>query len=345
MPFSLRRIALVPLLGLALVAAGCGGDGSGDVPEGAIAVVGEREIPKSEFDRVLEQAERSFKARKQTFPAAGSQEYDQLKNAIVRSLVEQTQLEIGAEELGVKISEEDVDKRVVELKEQFFQGDEKKYEAELKKQGLTDQQVREDVRSRLLSERIFAAVTKDVKVTEADVQKFYDENKADFETPASRDVRHILVKKKAKADELYAQLRSGGNFAQLAKKFSQDPSSKDQGGKFTAQKGQTVPPFDKTVFSLETGELSKPVKTEFGWHVIEALSAIKPKSQRPLSEVAKDIRSQLLEDKKNEALNTWVKELKERLAADVAYAVGYRPPAQSTTTEGATVTAGTETQR
>jgi foldase protein PrsA len=344
MPSSLRRIVLLPVLAFALVAAGCGGSGdeSGEVPEGAIAVVGDREIPRAEFDRLLAQAETTFKARKQEIPKAGTPEYEQLKNAIVKSLVEQAELEQGAEELGVEVSDGEVDKRLDELKQQFFKGDQKKYEQELERQGLTEEQVRADIRSRLLSEKVFDEVTKDVKVTDAEVRKHYEENKADFQTPAMRDVRHILVKSKAKADELYAQLRGGGDFAKLAKQFSQDEASKAQGGKFTAQEGQTVAPFNKTVFELDTGELSRPVKTEFGWHIIEALSAVKPESTQALSKVEKTIQNQLLERKRSDTLNRWVDALKQGFEGQISYAPGFQPPAVQTTTGGTGTTETSE---
>jgi parvulin-like peptidyl-prolyl isomerase len=337
MPFLIRTVALVAALALGVAAAGCGGDDgeTAEVPEGAIAVVGEREIPKAEYDRLVAQAKKTYEARDQEFPAAGTPEFAQLRNAIVRSLVEQAEFEIAAEELEVEVSDADVEKRLTELKEQFFEGDEKKYEAELENQGLTDEQVRADVRTRLLSERIFEEVTKDVKVTDEEIKAYYDENKTQFETPASRDVRHILVKQKARADDLYSQLRQGGDFAALAKRYSQDPASKAQGGKFTAQQGATVPEFDKTAFELETGELSRPVKTQFGWHIIEATSAVKPKATQELSEVESQISDQLLEEQKNARINEWIEELRKRFEDQVAYAPGFEPPPAETTTGGA----------
>jgi foldase protein PrsA len=349
MPFSLRTILVLAWLVLVFVAAGCGSDGGDDGSDGvsgdAIAEVGDTEIAKEKFDRLIAQAEKTYAARKQEFPKVGTPEYEQLKQAIVRSLVEQAEYQIGAEELGITVSDGDVEKRLNELKQQFFQGDEEKYKQELEKQGVTDEQVREDVRNRLLTERIFKEVTKDVKVSDEDVSAFYDENKTQFQTPESRDVRHILIscdkpaacrKAKQKADDLYGQIKAGADFATLAKKESDDPSSAAQGGKFTAEKGATVPPFDKAVFALETGELSKPVKTQFGWHIILATSAIKPESTRPLAEVEKDIRQQLLDQKKNDAMNKWVAALKKRLADDIRYAPGFRPSA--TTSTGATTT-------
>jgi parvulin-like peptidyl-prolyl isomerase len=346
MSFPHRLIALLAALVLALALAACGGgseeDSSSEVPDDAVVLVGDMEVAKAEYDQLLAQARRTFKDRKQPFPKTGTQEFEQLKQAIVRSLVEEAQFAIGAEELGVEVSDEEVEKRLDELKEQYFQGDDKKYEEELKKQGVTDAQVREDLRSRILSEKIFKEVTGDVKVTEAEVKKYYEDNKeAQFGTPASREVRHILVRTRARADQLYAQLRGGASFAALAKRYSQDPSSKDQGGKFTAQKGATVAPFDRTAFALETGELSRPVRTRFGFHLIEALADVKKASSRPLASVQDEIRQTLLRDKQNQVMTEWVEDLKKRLDGDVAYAVGFKPPAaETTTTEPVTTTTG-----
>jgi foldase protein PrsA len=352
MPFWTRIIALLAALALAVAAAGCGGDGGDDdasdidVPPNAIAVVGDREVTKEEYDRLLASAEKTYEARDQEFPAAGTPEFAQLRNAIVRSLVEQKQFEIAAEELDVTVTDEDVDKRLDELKQQFFEGDEQKYKDELEAQGLTEEQVRTDLRTRILSEEVFKKVTSEVKVTDEDIQAYYDENQAQFETPASREVRHILVKTKARADQLHAQLEAGADFAKLARQFSQDPASKKEGGKFNAQQGATVAPFDKVAFDLDTGELSAPVKTQFGWHIIEAVGDIQEKSTQDLSQVEDQIRDTLLEEKKNTRINEWIEELRARFEDETAYAPGFEPPppAETTTGEGDTGTEPAETE-
>jgi parvulin-like peptidyl-prolyl isomerase len=343
MPFWTRFIAFLAALALAVAAAGCGGgdgeDGTDiEVPADAIAVVGDREITKAEYDRLLASAEKTYEAREQEFPAAGTPEFAQLRNAIVRSLVEQAQFEIAAEELDVTVSDADVDKRLDELKEQFFQGDEQKYKDELEAQGLTEEQVRSDLRTRLLSEKVFEKVTSEVEVTDDEVQAYYDDNAAQFETPASREVRHILVKTKARADQLHAQLEDGADFAKLARQFSQDPASKKDGGKFDAQQGATVAPFDKVAFDLDTGELSEPVKTQFGWHIIEAVGDVQEKSTQDLSEVEDQIRDTLLEEKKNTRINEWIEELRARFEDETAYAPGFEPPPPAETTTGASDT-------
>ena len=86
--------------------------------------------------------------------------------------------------------------------------------------------MRDDLRSSLLSEKIFAKVGDNVKVTEAEIKAYYDSNPQLYTQKASRDVRHILVTSKALADDLHGQVKNGGDFAALAKKYSTDPGSK-----------------------------------------------------------------------------------------------------------------------
>ena len=338
MPLLTRLIAVLAALALGLAAVGCGGGDdeseSSDVPADAIAVVGDREIPKSEYDRLLSQAQATYEAREQEFPEAGTPEFAQLRNALVRSLVEQAQFEIAAEELGVTVSDADLEKRLDELKEQFFGGDQQAYEKELENQGLTEEQVLKDLRARMISEKVFEDVTSEVQVADEDVQAYFEENEAQFEQPASRDVRHIVVESKAKADQIHRQLENGGNFAKLAKQFSTDTGSKDQGGKLTAQQGASVAPFDKVAFNLDTGELSQPVKTQFGWHIIEAVGDVVPASTQELSEVEEQISTTLLEEKKNQRISQWVEELQARFADQISYAPGFEPPPEAETTSG-----------
>ena len=85
------------------------------------------------------------------------------------------------------------------------------------------------------------------------------------------------------------------------------------------------------VFDADTGDLSQPVKTQFGWHVIEVLSDIKPKSVTPLAEVQQSIRDTLLREKQNEAMRKWVNDLEDKYADQIAYAPGFAPPATKTT--------------
>jgi foldase protein PrsA len=322
---------LVLLVPLTVLASACGGEDDEAVPSDAVAVVGDVDVPKSEFDALIGQAKRSYKAQKREFPKAGTPEYATLKNQAVAFLVQRAQFEQQAEELGVEISDKQVDDRLKQIKKQYFGGDEKRYDAQLKEQGLNEQQVRRDIRAQLLQEALFKKVTVGVKVSDAEVKSYYEKNKDQYGQPESRDVRHILVKTKTKAQDLHAQLRAGGNFAQLARRHSTDPGSKTQGGKLTVAKGQTVPPFDKAAFELKKNELSQPIKTQYGWHLIEPLSAVKPAKTTPLKEVRESIRQQLSQTKKNERMTKWVEDTKKDFADQTHYQVGYAPPETATT--------------
>jgi parvulin-like peptidyl-prolyl isomerase len=337
---KISRVLILPALLLALVAAGCGG-GDESVPADAVALVDGNEVAKSDFDALIEQARKSYANQKREFPKAGTPEFQTLRNQAVQFLVQREQFELEAEELGIEITDKQVEERLAQIKQQYFSGDAKKYEEQLKEQGLTDKQVRTDIRAQILSEKIFEQVTKDVKVTDAQIEKYYADNKEQFSTAESRDVRHILVKTRAKAQDIRNQIANGGDFAALAKQYSTDTGSKENGGKLTINRGQTVAPFDKQAFDLAKNEVSQPVKTEFGFHLIEPLSEVKAASVTPLKDVKQSIRTQLEQTKKNEAMTKWVDELKERYEDEISYAVGFDPPPTDTGTT-ATTDAGEE---
>ena len=334
MASSLRK--LLPLLLLALAAtlvAACGSsDSSEPVPPGAVALVGDKPIEKADLDRLLAQTKTNYEAQKQEFPDVGTPQYETLKSTLLKGLVQQAQWEQAGAAMGVRVSEKEIDTQLDALKQQYFKGDDDKFNAELEKQGLTIEQLREQLRARLLSDKIYSAVIKKVKVTDAEIKAYYDNHKAQYLRPESREVRHIVVKKKALADELYAKLKNGADFAQLARKYTQDEASKADGGNFTAYKGKTVEPFDKFVFAAKKGDLSKPIKTEFGWHVVEVLSEVKPAASQSLAEAKDTISSPLLQQQQNQALKAWVKDAQSKY--EVTYAPGYAPASTGTTDTG-----------
>lgn len=317
-----------------VVATGCGG--TDDVPADAVAVIDGTAITKAQLDELIGRARTSYKSQKREFPKAGTPEFQSLQTQAVAYLVQREEYAREAEGLDVAITDKQIDDRIAEVKKQYFGGDQKKLDAQLKQQGYTTEAFRADIEAQLLSEGITEKLTADVQVTDADVKKYYAENTTQYTIAQSREIRHILVKTKAEADSIYDQLRSGGDFATLAKSKSLDPGSKDNGGKLTVSKGQTVAPFDKVAFQLKVDELSTPVKTEFGFHLIQALGPVKAGSTTPLKDVEDQIKAQLLEEKKSSAVNTWAQEIQKKYEDKVQYAAGYAPPdtGDATSTEG-----------
>jgi parvulin-like peptidyl-prolyl isomerase len=338
-----RLFLVVPVLVAAVaIAAGCGGggddqaattQGSENVPADAVAVVAGTPVTKAEFDRFFAQREKAAEAQGQQFPDAGTPEYVQLQNQAVDFLVQRIELAKEAESLGIAVTDQQVTARVDELKDQFFSGDDAKYQEELKALGLTEQDVRADVRAQLIAEQIFDQVTKDVTVTAEDVKSYYDDNTEQFEVPESREVAHILVETKKEAQDLYAQLQDGADFAALAKEHSTDTASAENGGELTDERGSFVPEFEEVAFALDTGAVGEPVKSEFGWHIIKALEDTKPAETTTFEDAKDSIEEQLLEERRNEAMSTWVNQVRTKFASQVSYAVGFAaPPADTTAT-------------
>src|SRR5262245_7061275 len=328
----MRRLFFVPLvLSLTLLAAACGGgsnDNSGGTASGDdAAVVKGEHITQATLDRRLNEAACSYKLQKKAFPKPGTTEYQQIRSQVLQSLVQRAQLTQKAPSMDVKVTDKQVD---AQLKNQYFGGSESKYKAELKRQCVTDAEVRDDLRANLLSNAIFTKVTANAKVAPAEVRSYYDTHREVYTSPQTRVVSHILVKNKALADKIYAQLQNGASFAALAKKYSIDPGSKAQGGQLTITRGQTVAPFDRVAFELRTGQLSKPVHTQYGWHIIHADKPATPHKSTPFAQVKASIQQQLLQQKRNTALQSWLTTLKKEYDGKISYAAGLAPAATTT---------------
>jgi len=337
----LRFLPLPLVLALVLVAAGCGGGGGLKVPNDAVANVNGDLITKSQFNTLMDATATVDKANKRTPPKVGTTDYKTRQDQILAYLVQLDELTQKGKGLGVQVTDAQVKQQVGKVKKQYFKGDEKKFEQGLLGQGLTLPIYELEWRAQLLSNKIYAKVTTGVKVTDAQVAAYYGAHKTDtYTTKASRDVRHILVNSKSLADKLETQLKNGADFAKLAKQYSKDPSSAPQGGKLTISKGETVPPFDKVAFSIKTNVISAPVHTQYGWHIIEALSPVRPAKVTPLSSVKQSIQQQLLQQKKTAKMNSWVAGVKKEYAKKVAYASGYTPSATTTTASTNATTTG-----
>lgn len=335
------RLVLLPLVlaGLVALAAGCGGgsgsSSSANVPADSVATVGSDSIAKSQFNLVLSAAKGTAAKRGQTFPKVGTSQYNQVRDQIVTWLVEQAELTQGGKQIGVTVAPKDVQARLTQLKQSYFGGSEKKWKAALKASGETLPEVELQVRAQVLGEKIFDKVTGGVTVTDAQVKAYYDKNKATYTTQESRHVRHILVATKAKAEQIETQLKHGASFAALAKKYSTDTTSAKKGGDLgTITKGQTVPTFDKAAFSLKTDQISQPVHSPYGWHIIEPLGPISPAKVTPFKKVQTQIRDTLLQSKKTAVMNKWTKNLKKQFSSKVHYQAGYQPTAATSSSTG-----------
>ena len=329
-------LAAAALAALTVVAAGCGD--TDEVPSDAAAVVDGTPIQKSTVQDLLQRTEKTYKAQKREFPKQGTSEYQSLRTQAVAFLVQREEYAREADKLGVEITDAQIQKKIDEVRKQYFGGDQKKFEQGLKEQSYSIAALRQDARADLVNAGIYKDITANVKVSDGEAQQYYDQNIDRYRVADSREVRHILVKTKAEADKLRGELENGADFAALAKQHSEDPGSKEQGGKLTVSKGQTVEAFDKAAFSLDTNEISEPVKTQYGYHIIQPLSDVKKGSVTPFTKARTEIKAQLLEQKKSDAVSAWVSKVEKAYKGKVQYATGYEPP--ETTSTGTDTTTG-----
>jgi foldase protein PrsA len=281
------------------------------------------------------------------------QQYKSLQQEVLGFLISSEWVLGEGNSLGVKVSDKEVKKQFETIKSEQFPKPED-FEKFLATSGQTVSDLLLRVKLNLLSSKIQQHVVKSKStVTEAQIEKYYNENKSRFGTPEKRNLRIILTKTEAAASAAKKEVESGKSFASVAKRVSIDPTSKANGGLLSGvTKGQEEKALDEAVFAAKKGVLSGPVKTPFGYYVFEVLSATTG-NQQTLAQAKSSIKQQLTATGQQTALSTFVKNFKKKWTAKTecraGYLVqdckGYKAPKTSTTgTTGTTGAAGsTET--
>jgi foldase protein PrsA len=333
-------LALCALAAPAVIVAGCGG-----VPGNAVAEVDGTTIEKSDYNHWLTVASKSsasgatggvpkppdytacIAAKRKTTPkpAKGQpkvtdeqlktqckQEYEQLRNQVMQLLVSFQWLEGEAEEQGIKVSDAEVKKAFETQKKQSFPK-EADYQKFLKTSSQTEEDILLQVKADLLATKIRDKVVKGKdKVSDAQIEDFYNKNKSRFAQPERRDLNVVLTKTKAKAEAAKKALQSGQSWKAVAKKFSIDSASKAQGGKLPAQaKGTLEGPLDKAAFSAKKGKLTGPVKTSFGFYVFE-VTKVTAATQQSLAQAKDTIKQTLQSQNQQKALEKFSKDYSKR---------------------------------
>ena len=168
------------------------------------------------------------------------------------------------------------------------------------------QKLKED----LLANFAITKAVENVKVTDEDIKKFYEENKDKMISPETVNASHILVDSEEKAKEILEEINAGKiTFEEAAKANSSCPSSQNGGSLGQFGKGQMVPEFDTAVFAMSVGEISGPVKTQFGYHLIK-LNGKTEASEIPFEEVKESIAIQLTTEKQQTAFRSKINQLK-----------------------------------
>lgn len=249
-----------------------------------VATVNGENITNAEYKKAFDNIKAQIESSPQYTKDIWNQDYqgkkfiDAVKENVLNSLIAQKLLVQDALKNNITVTDKEINDE---------------YQ---KEKGINKDATKEDAKTYLLINKLFDKYTKDVKVTEEELKKYYDDNKAQFEVVKAS---HILVADEKTAEDIYNRLMKGEDFATLAKEYSIDTATKDQGGNLGEfPHGVMVPEFDQVAFSLKKGEISKPVKTDYGYHIIKSEGV----SIKPFNEVKDAIENYLLNDKKNQVI-------------------------------------------
>jgi peptidyl-prolyl cis-trans isomerase C len=222
------------------------------------------------------------------------------------------------------------EKRLQSIKSRF--PSEEALDKQLKLAGITQAQLRSDMTDECTAIAVLERELKSpIRPKDADIKKFYDENPSKFEQAEQVRASHILfgtqdtetrkelpedkkAEKRKQADAVLKRARTGEDFAKLAKEFSDDPGSKDNGGEYTFPRGQMVPEFEAAAFTLKTNEISDIVTTQFGYHIIKVSEKI-PAKKVELAKVDQDI-GRYLEQEAIKKLQTQLEDYTEKVKKD-----------------------------
>jgi len=228
--------------------------------------------------------------------------------SLLDSLMTIKLINLEADKSGAKVSDAEVKAELEKVKEQNGIPSDEALEMALQQSGMTLQGFSEQIATQMKLRLIFE---KQSPATEDELKAYFDTNKDHYTTPKQVEASHILLPTKAEAEAVLAELKSGKDFATVAKEKSQDPGSKDNGGELGFfGPGEMNSGFEKAAFALAKGEMSGVVEAESGFHIIK-VTDIKEEVVPTYDEVKDDVKQAYYDEKiQNEGL-AWMDKVKE----------------------------------
>ena len=288
-----------------------------------VAVVEGQEIKKEELEQALTTVLASQGIPADQLPASQKTEgYKMLLNELI------TEKLVSKRSEGIEVNDDDVNGRLEQLKSRFPTP--AAFEEQLTKAGQTVDKLRTDIRSSLRQQNWIEAQLKDApKATDADAQDFFTKNPQQFEKPEQVRASHILIsvakdatpevvaEKQKAVDAIAARVKAGEAFDKLAAELSEDPSAKQNSGDLNFfSREQMVPEFSQAAFGMKKGDVSAPVRSQFGFHIINVTDR-KDAEKMTLDSVKPQLLAFLSRKMHDEQVQTLLKDLREKSKVEV----------------------------
>jgi foldase protein PrsA len=231
---------------------------------------------------------------------------EQYGAATVEQLIADKIVDSEAKKEKVTITDEELNEEVDKLKESY--GGEDVFNQMLESNNTTVDVLKEDLKNYLTIRKLLEP---QIEITDEELQTYFEENKDSFGEAEQVKASHILVADEATANEIKQKLADGADFAELAKEYSTDEGTKENGGElgFFA-KGTMVTEFDDVAFTLPVNEISDPVKTDYGYHIIK-VEEKKEAKEANFDDSKAEIKETLIEQKLETEYSTWLEEKKQ----------------------------------
>jgi len=272
-----------------------------------VAKVAGEEVKKEEFNRMFgifkAQYEQQFGTEVWEQEIDGRKFGDVAREKLLDMLVDEKLQLKKAKDLGITVTDEEVNSEVEKAKKYFDTED--KFNEFLKGQNMDLDYFKQSMKKELTINKLTEKMTEKITVTDEEVKTYYDTHQNEF---MSVKASHILLDTKEEAEKMLERVKAGENFAELAKQNSKDPSAKENSGNLDYfRHGEMVEPFEKAAFALKPGEISEIVQTDFGFHIIK----VEDSKLDKFEDVKEQLKGSILSDKKGGEYEKLLEEMRK----------------------------------
>lgn len=281
------------LVGILIFTAGCQGGSIGKNKE-IVAKVGDKVIGLDLYNKKLsfikQEIESQYGDKIWSMDINGKTYLQVIQETVLEQMINEEAVIQHMKKKNIKIAPKEIQTEYNNYMKNVKES--KEWDKFLKDNGIDEKFIKEQIETNLYMQQFQEQIIKDLDLSDSNLEKFFNKHKEDYQDTEVR-ASHILVKTEEKAKEVLQKIKAGEDFAELAKKYSEDPSASNGGDLGYFKKGMMVSEFDKAAFALKPGEISDPVKTKFGYHIINVID--RKEDKKEFKDVKENVKQSMVQ--------------------------------------------------